>query len=212
MSKFPDISEWYTEERAVQEEVAWILTEGWKNNLKNLLPPMAKYGVKSAWEFGCGSGIMGVHFPPEIAYCGIDANPYFIRMANARRDRNALQHRDFKQCDIREFNGLRRDLAVCFSVLKHFSLEEWPKILAKILSHSRYGAFLVQVIDDPAGQSFDNGKEYHHIHVGEKDLQAAIASAGAVERERVVQSSWTVEGRGLMNDVLVWTENKGERQ
>jgi hypothetical protein len=54
MRKFPDISEYYTGELAIHEELNWIKV-GHKHFIDFILPVIAKYDVHRIVEFACAS-------------------------------------------------------------------------------------------------------------------------------------------------------------
>jgi len=76
--------------------------------------------------------------PSNIKYVGIDKNPHMLEIA---RSKNFGKNKLFLRLDIREVTGRSFDLVTSFGVLKHFSLEEWPDILKKMLSFGKFGLF-----------------------------------------------------------------------
>ena len=192
-----DISVYYTEERALAEEVEWILRRPHAKIIDWLTPRLD--GMKNAVEFGCGSGIIAAALPPTLTYLGIDSNEHFLAMARKR-----CQARSFSQYDVRDFDpecSRPFDVAMAWNFFKHFSLAEWNAVVCCVLAHGRYGAFNAQV----TAHELDNGTDYHHVHVSETRLAEAIRHAGHREVERTVLNEWTLQS-GTARDVAVWTE------
>ncbi len=186
-AKFPDISETYTPDRALQEEVSWLLDRPQEAHAKLLLPRLEKYGIKSVLEVGCGSGILASLLPKGMVYLGVDKNLWMVRKA-LTRNMARQETMNFVQADVRELEAPPGDLAMCWSFLKHFSLDEWDQIVAKVLAHGKYGCLEVQITD----QDIDNGTEWHHVFVTRERLQGAIAAAGHMILEQETHSHFAL--------------------
>jgi predicted TPR repeat methyltransferase len=197
MARVNDISDYYTEERALAEEVEWILRKPHASIIEWLSPRAAK--LQSVVEFGCGSGIVASSLPQTASYVGVDSNEHFIRMAKKRCPNKCLM-----QTDVRDFerHGKLFDLAMAWNFFKHFQISELEAIFASVLTHGRFGAFNVQVLQ----YDLDNGQDYHHVHITDERLTHLINSAGHREVERHVLNEWSIAGK-TCRDTAVWTEN-----
>jgi len=204
LKRFEDISEFYDPNRALAEEVGWIMNpEAHRMYLNFLLPRMAAHEVKSVIEFGCGSGILASLLPKEMSYLGVDRNSWFLEKARMRNG-VANEKRLFQCFDARNVIGHECDLSMAWAFLKHFGLDEWDRMLAKVLSHGRFGAFNVQL----AKTDFDNGEEFHHVFVTEEHLQKVLAAAGHEEIDRSVQETFTLPSGEECQAVALWTRRK----
>jgi hypothetical protein len=167
---------------------------------------MARFGVRTVIEFGCGSGIVAEGLPLEVSYLGIDANEWFLERARLRNKDYGPTSRAFRLLDVRQCHpdgqGGVRDLSMAFAFLKHFSLEEFGQILARVLAHGRYGCLGVQLLE----ADLDDGTEYHHTFITEEHLTRALALAGHREVEREQLWDWKHDSGGTGRSVLVWTE------
>lgn len=200
--KLPDISEYYTEGRAYDEEVQWILTRQYQNNLGFLLPGIEEHGIRHVVEFGCGTGLVAQGLIGKVdTYVGVDKNPTFLKIAS-QRCRNTKGFA-FILSDVRKDLDLHADLVTCWAFLKHFSLEEWDKVFRKVLSAGKYAAFNVQIL----GSDLDDGTEYHHTFVTEARLQACLVEAGHEEISRTVFWEGELRDKGIMREVSIWTKH-----
>ncbi len=192
-----DNSLYYDADRALKEEIEWILRNAHGKIIDWLKPRAAN--LQTVVEFGCGSGIVAASLTPKT-YLGIDANPHFLRMAKMRlvdRDTFAFIKDDVRTAQI---DGTF-DLAMAWSFFKHFSLQELYAIMSSVLIHGHHGAFNVQIFE----RDFDNGTDFHHIHVTEERLSLALRQAGHREVERATLSEWPLAG-ATAKDVAIWTE------
>ena len=196
--QLPDSSDWYDPERAIQEDVNWLLSGHYRNNIAFILPRMTEAGVTSVIDFGCGSGLVATGLPPKIDYLGVEKNEFFLEMAR-RRNRD----RDFTCWCVRNYEGKVRDLATAFGLLKHFRIDEWHAILGQVLKHGRYACFDVQLRE----KEMDDGEVFHHTYVSEARLKNALEVAGHEEVERQVGEQWSAGGQPAWN-VLIWTRAK----
>lgn len=193
-----DNSDFYDADRALKEEIEWILRRAHAKIIDWLAPRTAN--LQSVVEFGCGSGIVAAALPVK-KYLGIDANPNFLRMAKLRcPDTDTFS---FSKQDVRLVHPPTKlfDLAMAWSFFKHFGLPEWNAIVACVLVHGEHGAFNVQLYD----RDFDNGSEFHHVHVTEHRLADALKQAGHREVERQTLNEWPLVG-ATARDVAIWTE------
>lgn len=209
MMKFPDISEYYKDKaKATSEEIGWIQGETWERNAEWLSALLRENGVKTVYEAGCASGLLARALPPDVAYVGVDNNPHFIDWARKRT--GELPNRVFLLRDVRNFrwDGPTENVAgVCFSFLKHFSLEEWPLILKKVIGNLQHGAFTVQVAD----RSLDDGKDFHHVFVTLDQVKEAVKKAGHEIVSTREMNHWTVgEISEPVYELAVWTRKLPE--
>lgn len=178
--QFPDISEWYDEDKAAIEEVAWNTIQEYRGNLAQVQECIDILGTKSIIEVGCGSGLIPVHLSKEIDYVGLDNNPTFLRWARSKNHKSRI----FVQNDLRKTdtawlskNNLsgEYDLVASFAFLKHFGLHEWDEIVGRVLAFSGHGC--IEIVTREAGD-LDNGLTFHHTHVTSDHMAAAITAAG----------------------------------
>lgn len=171
----PDISEYYTPERAAHENKQWTLTQGYKKNAAFLLPLIERFKIRSVIEFGSATGHLAGEIPPDVEYLGVEPNDHFRKMAQEKLSEAGTK---FVKGDVRTFpNGgvtVPADLSMAWAFLKHFGLPEWDAILTKILSHGKYGCFDVQVAD----RDIDDGVDFHHVWVTEAHVLGAVEGAG----------------------------------
>src|SRR5690348_5894946 len=132
MPKHPDISEFYDEARAQAEQVQWLLSGPYRRYLAFVLPRIERESIRSVIEYGCGSGLVAAGLP-EVHYVGIDKNPHFLDMAWKRCGNSAPLMRRFVCFDARNHATEPADLAMAWSFLKHFSLDEWDRMVRLVL-------------------------------------------------------------------------------
>lgn len=173
----PDYSAWLTPDRLKAEDEAWLRdhTEERMGFGNDVLHVCRRFGLHRVLELGCGTGWLANLLPDDIQYIGIDDNNGCLALAHQR----LLRHAVFYGMDIREIGTenflLEAHLVCCFSVLKHFSLEEFPSILGKMLSCAPFAVFSMQDVDGP---SIDDGVEYHHLWVNITTLIKAVRDGG----------------------------------
>jgi len=166
-----DYSAWLTPERLAVEDqqwgdprlATWPIFVGWIKHVAR------EVEIVSVLEYGCGTGWVPRHLPPDMHYVGVDANQYCLQLAMARNP-----GRLFAFADVRAALALTFDLACAFSFLKHFGLHEWDEVVAQVLRHGRYGLFTMPV----GPETKDDGTEFPHVWVTEDRLRAAVNLAG----------------------------------
>lgn len=199
-----DNSDFYDADRALKEEIEWILRRAHTKIIDWLKPRAAN--LHSVVEFGCGSGIVAAALPVKT-YLGIDANPHFLRMAKMRcpnTDTHAFIKSDVRNYDSRTGEARTHnlfDLSMAWSFFKHFGFSEIEDIFFAVLKNGRFGAFNVQLFE----RDLDNGSAFHHVHVTEARLAEALKQAGHKEVERHVLNEWLLQG-ATARDVAIWTE------
>jgi SAM-dependent methyltransferase len=191
-----DISEYYTKDLAVAEEVQWLLTQQYKNNLDFILPEIKENGIKSVVEFGCGTGLIAQGIPSEIYYIGIDMNRHFLEMARKKNPGRMFHNGDIRT-DLHFGN-----LSCAFAFLKHFSLDEWDGIFAKVITAGKYAAFDIQILD----QDLDDGTEYHHVFVTERRIANCLEICGYREVKRKTLQEADLKDHGRVREVIFWVE------
>jgi hypothetical protein len=201
-----DISEWYTDERACDTEVQWLLGDKHQRFLRFVNPIIEQNDLKSVIEFGCGSGIVAEGLPGRITnYFGIDTCQWFLDRAVKRLEGRMIYN--LERMDARSWVQTDFDLALAFAFFKHFSLDEWESLLGKLLAAGRNAIFDMQL----AEEAFDDGSEYHHTFVTQKMLGAATARCGHVIKcldtmdDFALPSGHAKAGMAARN-VLVWTQ------
>lgn len=171
----PDICEWYTEARVEAEEGIWTDGQHYLENARRIEEACRVYRLHTIIEAGCGTGWVPTALPTSLTYlAGVDKNPHMLARARAKSPGIP-----FLKCDLRDLRAsfLSADLVCCFAVLKHFSLEDWPGVLERILSVGQYGLFTQHVLSDGRPR-VDLGIEWHNIWPTYSDIVAAIEEAG----------------------------------
>lgn len=177
MSK-PDYSAWLTPERLAQEEVAWTDLERatWPEFVAAVERVRLEQGIFAVKEFGCGTGLVPAGLPSIVRYVGVDANEECIARARARNLGRAFIHGDLRAISIAATlpTGMYGESLVCaFSVLKHFSIDEFDAVVFGILRHGAYGLFSMPV----GPETKDDGVEFPHLWVTSDRLAVAVAGA-----------------------------------
>ena len=209
MKDLPDISAYFIGQRAVDEEISWLMNGSYKKKTAIVNAGIEKYGIKSIVEWGCRSGLIAAGLPKAIPYLGMDTNEDWLEMAK-ERNRNCST-RKFMLTDIRKniadpepdwLNySLARGVVIAFDFMKHMPLGEWDAILKRVLSCGRYCCFSAQV----CGNDFDDGTRFHHVFVSKQHLAEAIQRAGYEELSRQTLSEWRLPSGDMASDIEVWT-------
>lgn len=201
--RLPDMAAQWDDSRCLQEETTWILDAHYKRHLAFLRPRLERYRIASVIEVGCGSGLLANDLPAGLDYLGIDRCGWFVDRAKARAEASRVKGRAFKCWDARNMEAQPPyDLVMAWNFFKNFSLEEFPRLLAKVLSLGRLGCFNVQV----APQAFDNGSEFHHSFVMAGMVEKAVQAARCAIKEEETLGAWYLEGKGDCKDVVYWVE------
>lgn len=202
----PDISLFYDEsDNALSEHADWLINQEFLREMDFIVPLVDRCKVGSVVEFGPGSGLLAHALKckrPELLYRGIERSAEMLRLASSKElypgDYSGLT---FLQGDVRE-DVEPADLAMAFSFLKHFALDEWDIILQRVLASGRYAAFDMQHLPEDK----DLGTVYPHVYVRHERLKRILSAAG----HRIVQEvDWgkaPVEEHGEMTSVAYWTE------
>lgn len=183
MPKFPDISEYYTGELAIHEELNWIKV-GHKHFIDFVLAAVDKYELYKIAEFGCATGHVAAGLPRCVDYVGIDKNPWFIEKARER-----CPDLQFILGDVRAINTTGYDLSMAWAFIKHFALDEVDDIIRKIVSTAAYSIFGMQFLkcdEDVA----DDGLGYNHVFITEKRFADVLASVSRKEIHRQQFIEW----------------------
>jgi SAM-dependent methyltransferase len=168
---FPDIHNWYTFDRVITEESNWARHKPYERNVKLIQSVCDQHLLTRVIEYGCGSGWIAPLLSRDLSYTGLDANPHMLTLARTKSRHEFVQH------DIRQPFARPADLACSFAVLKHFSLADWPGILANILRQARFGLFNQHCLPD-SFTPFDAGHEWHSCWPRNCDIEAAVLAAG----------------------------------
>lgn len=164
-----DYSVWLTPERLAAEERLWKEVAIYRLYADAVLRTCEEEGCRSVLEIGCGTGWVPTLLPSEIDYTGVDANEGCLALA---RQKSGAR---FLNADIRGLQHRPVDLVCSFAVLKHFALQEWTGVLARVLSFGRIGLFTMNV--GPFDRDdFEQG--FAHTWIGQETLEAAVAAAG----------------------------------
>lgn len=135
--------EWLEKAQHIHDYQAAFVFKAWDN-----LRP------RSIIEFGCSTGNLAKRLAkyPVIKYRGIDSNERALDIA-----RQKVPGYEFINADIRTYSG-KADLIVCYATFKHFSLDELPKIAARLRKLGKYMIFDMPYSEQPK----DDGVEHHH--------------------------------------------------
>lgn len=165
-SGMPDYSEWLTPARLAETEQAWA-----KMDRSELIAAIMKHHPKTVFEFCCGTGWIPFDLPLDVEYEAIDANEGCIGLAMKKNPT-----RRFGVQDVREFAGIEPvDMALAFSCLKHFSLEEWDGIYSKVL---QAGKRTLTSIYLHAHNKEDPGHGFPHVAVTHERMERVIKENG----------------------------------
>lgn len=159
-----DFSDWWNTKRAADEIECWERERHWAGYASRVSTVMAKYKLQTVIEVGCGAGYVGNELKKAgyRDYTGLDASSIMIDTC-----REKFPDCNYTLADIRTFDIVApADLVCTFSVLKHFSLEDWPIILERVLRLGRYGLVQLQIAPDP----LETGIEFHHTFVRHNDV------------------------------------------
>jgi SAM-dependent methyltransferase len=176
--RFPDYSDYLTQDRISIEESAWEESKLYQRNAGNILTAASLFSLGDSFkllEIGCGSGWVPTLLPPSIVYVGMDKNNDLLNLARAKNSRDRI----FIPCDLRDaypYHRANADLVCSFAVLKHFSLEEFPEIFCRMLRFGPCGVFNIQTSLDAR----DDGTEFHHTWISLPMITDALQSEGKV--------------------------------
>jgi len=206
MSKLPDIAEFFTPDRALNEEILWILGKPWQPRLEFMMPFLEEYQIKSIVEFGCRSGLLAEQLPKDIQYVGMERNKWFRQKARARNNlkENFIFH-DWTKFSWAESN---HELAMFWDVTKHLSLEEFNKTLDLLVRVSDNSAFNVQICDE----EFDDGEKYHHSFVNLARVEKIIKDCAHIVRSCVFNKEWTHDSGRKCLEAYFWTHQDDEKR
>lgn len=177
----PDYADWLTPERLAVEERLWERDQVYVRYvaaIEQLAVADTVFG--SIVEFGCGTGYVATaldhlaKYDPDFRYIGYDRNEGCLERARAKNANRRWA--SFVNREIRTLSP-DADLVCGFAVLKHFRLDEWPGLFARLFRFARNGLFTIPI----AAESKDDGTEFTHVWLSESDLSAALARAGHVE-------------------------------
>ena len=171
-----DYSKWLTKERLEVEEKAWDNCNGMHEAFATPVNDLCmNKKLKSVVEFGCGTGRVLPLLHKRLDYTGVDANQGCVDKA-IERAKGLERSGSFEYVldEIRTTTLHGYDVVCAFSVMKHFRLDEWESVLAKVLSCGEYGIFSMPIgpedIDD-----FSQG--FPHTWVRMETVRKAIEYA-----------------------------------
>lgn len=173
-----DYSEWLTPERLAVEEGLWSTSNSGNVSCAAgvACSLIEAHCLRTVVEFGCGPGHLASRLPPHVEYEGVDRNEWCLDLAGERlgelnRARFSLLH-----CDVREWIGRQRDLVIAHAFLKHFGLHEWTDIADIVFRAGRWAVFSMPI--SSRDHSYDDGVEFHHVHVPRSRLDEALKRSG----------------------------------
>jgi trans-aconitate methyltransferase len=198
----PDESERYSEEVALDSDLDWITAGAYKKCALFVLKHGKPLKLRTIIEFGCGSGLCAAALQKtdwDVSYLGVDKSPELLKLAKKHVQEDV--HWQLKEGDARTWQKDRDfDVAMAWSLFKHFALDEWwEEVAGRLLSFGQYAAFNVQM----APENIDDGTDFPHVHVSETLLQRLLFTAGHEEVEREVWKEYDDR-----KDVTLWTRRK----
>lgn len=169
----PDYSDWLTPERLVDIEKEWG-----QMDRSELIAEIMKHEPKRVVEFCCGTGWIPFGLPLDVGYLGLDSNPHCLKLA---QEKNPT--REFMQGDVRGFKGIKLrvpielsvDMALAFSCLKHFTLDEYDNVYGHILSAGDMTLCSVYLADEDRE---DKGFDFPHTAVSREHLERVVKAHG----------------------------------
>jgi SAM-dependent methyltransferase len=169
-----DYADWLTPERLAVEEAAWAQSATAARYAAGVRRLVLWNGVHAVTEFGCGTGLVPQHLDDLAAadqlmrYVLVDRNEGCLAKA---RERNAgrLWWVEIEHMDIRDLHPMT-PLVCGFATLKHFALDEWENVFARLFARAQFGLFTVAL----SGQAHEDGVEYTHTWLDEGRLADAL--------------------------------------
>lgn len=170
-----DFCDWWTPQRIAEADAGWQHEKTYLELASRVRRVMNLYSLTSVIELGCGSGYVGGELYKEFAYLGIDASSEMLELAKTHNPEVY-----FQQGNIRDLGDKHAELVCTFAVLKHFSNEEFPDILKKVLAVGDYALLEMQIAIDGPSIADTEGTEdtFHHTWTSKADLLRAIDAAG----------------------------------
>jgi len=202
MSKLPDIAEFFTPDRALNEEILWILGKPWQPRLEFMKPFLEEYQIKSIVEFGCRSGLLAEQLPKDIQYTGFEKNKWFLQKARARNNLN--KNMRFPDWDEIAWGFGNPMLAMSWDDLKHRSLEDFDDDLALTINGRDNAAFNVQLCDE----EFDDGEKYHHSFVNLARVEKIVKDCQHIVRSCVFYKEWEHGSGRKCLEAYFWTHQQ----
>lgn len=168
-----DLHEWWNTERIAAEDDVWLRQRRFVQYAQRVIAVMDKYNLKSVLELGCGMGYVGNELHNKgFEYTGTDGSKLMIDLARKRHpDLN------FHVANIRNLDEYGADLVCSFAVLKHFSVNDWPKALRCMLACSWTALIQVQTVTVPT-YADDTYPDVNHIWINDEKLQSEVNHAG----------------------------------
>ena len=168
----------------------------WKKlDRKKLIESIMEHKPESVIEFCCGTGWIPYELPLQIYYLGMDLNRGCIERAMERNP-----SRNFGIEDVRKHPDPRDpfDMALAFSCLKHFTLEDFDKVYGKVL---RAGKRTLTTVYLRPKDVEEQQHPYIHTAVTMEHMERVIEENG----HRLVQV-FTLPPLNTMKEPLVLTE------
>lgn len=175
MSK-PDFCDWWTPERMKEADEVWQKQKHYLELADTVREVMRRYNLENVLELGCGAGYVGNELHREFCYIGTDGSEDMVEFAKRK-----FPDPTYFKCNIRDMPKFltRHDLVCSFGVLKHFSLDEWKDIVAKMLATAEYGLIELIATSGPSiNTGIENGEEYNHVYVNENEIPDVWKAAG----------------------------------
>lgn len=197
-----DFCDWWNEERLAASDVAWQREKTYIELAKRVRDVMYRFDLRSVIELGCGAGYVGGTLAQDYDYLGIDGSPLAVYLSDTRNS-NAK----FRIGNIRDIGNklvLHADLVCTFAVLKHFSTEDFPEILKKVLSVGKYGLLEMQITLTGPSIEDNADPEFHHTWTSKEELYACVEAAG----HEVIDYSLWVKVDDTKEIVFVTTRRK----
>lgn len=177
--KFPDLCEWWTEERIAAEEAVWQRDQFFVEYAAEVRAFAKKMKIKkgsSIIEMGCGTGHVGVLLTPDFNYAGTDGSALMVETAQKMHPELKFYVKNLREPVEVDQYGMH-DLLISFAVLKHFGKDSWKGVLTNMLRVAKFALIQVQVRNYDY-ETVEDGTEVHHTWVNRNELIETVKLAG----------------------------------
>jgi hypothetical protein len=168
-----DYSDYLTKGRLEAEMVAWKQARFHVAYAYDIASAAKEAGLSkpAILELGCGPSLIPAELDIDFTYKGVDKFPLCITKA-----RLANPDHEYEEIDIRDFHAEKTyDIVCAFAFLKHFTLEELPVIMSKMLKSGNICIFSIP-IGDTNKDDLSNG--FPHTFVTLSYLKKIVKSYG----------------------------------
>jgi SAM-dependent methyltransferase len=194
--------EWLAKDNRLKDtEECWA-----KMDRTELIEAIMKHRPETVVEFCCGTGWIPFHLPLQVDYLGIDKNEGCIELS---RKRNPDGWRVFRHDDLLTLHKCKYmakdskvevfyDMALAFSCLKHFTLEDLDLVYGKLLQACKKTLTTVYLRPEDVEETHH---PYIHTAITMQHMERVIEENG----HKLVQV-FTLPPLNTMKEPLVLTE------